>query len=84
MLSYKFGLLGQHDWRGLGVGLGLMAILPLSYVFAVNASQGSDAVKEVLVTMSISEKTPVRLYFGLLAACVLAGVLSSVSLILKR
>ena len=84
IFCYKTGLLSRYDWRGLGVGLGLTAILPLSYIVAVSAKRGPEAVKEVFVTMSIAEKTPVRLYFGIMAAFFVAGVLSGISLLLKR
>ncbi len=84
LLCYKTGWLDRYDWRGMGVGLGLTAMLPLSYAVAVNARLGRDALKEVLITMSIAEKTPVRLYFGLMAACFAAGVFSGVSLLLQH
>jgi hypothetical protein len=84
LLCYKSGWLSNHDWRGLGLMFGTVSVLPVAYIAAANAKRGPEAVKEVFVTIAISEGTPVRLYFGIMATFFVAGVASAVSLLLYR
>jgi hypothetical protein len=48
ILCIKIGWLSNHDWRGLGIGVGLMCLLPLGYIVAANVLRGSEAIKEPL------------------------------------
>ena len=80
LLCYWSGWLSRNDWRGLGLGAGLMALLPIAYMAVTCAARGPEAIKECLVTYAISQKTPTGLLFGLMALMIMAGVVSAVSL----
>jgi len=80
LVTYLSGWLNKHDWRGLGLGLGLMSILPLTYITVVNAMRGIPAIKQCMVAYAISQKTPVIVLFTIMALCGIAGIVSAISL----
>ena len=82
LLCYWSGWLGDHDWRGAGLGAGLMALLPILCLVGANVAQGAGAIKECMVTYAIAQKTPTVLLFTVMALLIFAGVLSAVSLFL--
>jgi len=77
---YWSGWLSDHDWRGLGLGAGLMAFLPIGYITFVSASRGPDMIKECLVTYAISQKIPTAWFFAAMALLIVSGVISAFSL----
>jgi hypothetical protein len=80
LVCYWSGWLSKHDWRGLGLGAGLMSFLPIGFMVAANAPRGREAIKECLVTYAISQKTPTGLLFVLMVLMIIAGIVSAVSL----
>ena len=82
LLSFKSGWLNASDWRGLGLGIGLMCLLPLACLAAANAGGGCAAIKECMVAYAISQKTPPRLLFPVMGVVSIAGLISAVSLFL--
>lgn len=82
VIFYATGLMGDHDWRGLGIGLGLMVFLPVSYILAANVTRGSEKIKEAIVAYIIVQKTPPVVLFILSGLCFVGGVVSAVSLLL--
>jgi hypothetical protein len=80
ILCYWSGWLSRNDWRGAGLGAGLMSILPVGYMVITNAARGAEAIKECLVSYAIAQKTPVALLFGLMGFLIVAGIVSAVSL----
>jgi hypothetical protein len=84
LLCYYNGWMSDQDWRGLGVGFGLMSFLPLGYIVAANAMRGTEAIKECMVTYAISQKTPTGLLIALMALFLVAGLVSVVSLFFER
>ena len=83
-MCYRFGWFNDYDWRGLGLALGLTSILPLGYTWAAYVRHGPKALKEAFITMAKSEKTPVGVYFGVMAFFFIAGIASALSLILSH
>jgi hypothetical protein len=77
---YWSGWLSDHDWRGLGLGAGLMALLPIGFITLVSASRGSERIKECLVTYAISQKIPTAWFFAAMALLIVGGVISAFSL----
>jgi hypothetical protein len=82
LLCYWSDWLGDHDWRGAGLGAGLTALLPILCMVVANAARGPLAIKECMVPYAIAQKTPIALLFTLMALLILGGVLSAVSLFL--
>jgi hypothetical protein len=78
------GRLNNHDLRGVGLALGIIAVSPISCILVANASRGIERIKEGMVALAISEKAPISVIFSLLAICFVAGVVSAVSLLLER
>lgn len=80
LFCYWGGWLSQYDWRGLGLGAGLMAFLPIAYITVFCASRGAETIKECLVTYAISQKTPTVWFFAVMALLIMGGVVSAFSL----
>ena len=83
LLCYMSGWLNHYDWRGLGLGVGLMSILLIGYIVAANVMRGPRAMKEILVTFVISERTPPGLLIGVMLLCFVGGLVSAISLLLR-
>ena len=79
LLCYWSGWLNDRDWRGLGIGLGLMSALPIGYMVVARARRGAEAVKECWVAFAISERTPTGLLFVLMSLMLIAGLISAAS-----
>ena len=77
---YLTGYLSKYDWRGVGVGLGLMAGLSILWMIVSSVSGGAKRVQECLIGFAMSQKMPVPILFGLMFICVAGGIVSSVSL----
>jgi len=82
-LFYITHLINDHDWRGLGIGAGLMAFLPIAYIVAANIMHGTEKVKEALVAFVIDQKTPPKALFVFIGLCFVLGVVSAISLLLR-
>jgi hypothetical protein len=83
LLFYSSHWLSDNDWRGLGVGIGLASFLPIAYIVGANIMHGTEKVKEAMVAFVIDQKTPRMVLFIFMGICFVAGVLSSVSLLLR-
>jgi len=70
---YVFGYFPNNDWRGLGIGVGLMAGLPIAFMFLSTFYRGMISTKECFVYFAISQKTPPMLLFSVLFLCLLGG-----------
>jgi hypothetical protein len=81
LFTYWSGWLARNDWRGIGVGAGLMVFLPCVYIVAANAARGTEGIKEGLSLFAASQNTPTSLFYSLLALLFLAGALAGVSLL---
>ncbi|HEX3797632.1 MAG TPA: hypothetical protein VH413_02930 [Verrucomicrobiae bacterium] len=79
---YALGWMGDHDWRGLGIGAGLAALLPVSYLAAANAKHGTQRIGEAMVALAIDQKTPAKVLFVLIGLCLIGGVASAIGLVL--
>lgn len=82
-LFYATGRMGNHDWRGLGIGAGLASFLPVSYIVAANIMHGTERIKEAMVAFVIDQKTPPKVLFIFMGLCFIGGVASVVSLVLR-
>jgi hypothetical protein len=96
-IAKAFGLLGisagslfyinhwisDYDWRGLGIGAGLMAFLPIAYILMANIMHGTERIKEAMVAFVIDQKTPTKVLFFFMGLCFVGGVVSAVSLLRK-
>src|ERR1035437_985844 len=80
LLCYRSGWLHDRDWRGLGIGAGLMCFLPIGYIVVVHAGRGAESIKECLVTYAISQKAPMGLLYVVMSLLFIAGLVSAVSL----
>jgi hypothetical protein len=74
LVLYFGGFLGRHDWRGLGLGAGLMALLPVVVIVFGNLRGGTESIKNGFLAYAIAQKTPVVLLFPLMALMVAGGV----------
>jgi hypothetical protein len=83
LVCYQRGWLNDHDWRGLGLVLGLGGIVPIGCIVSANVARGVEAIKECMVAFAISERTPPSLLIGVTALCGMAGVVSAISLLLR-
>lgn len=81
LACYYGGWLHNNDWRGAGLGAGLMVFLPLCYIVVVNASRGMESIRECLAAYAISQRMPPIIFFTLVALLLLAGIMSIVSLV---
>ncbi len=82
-LFYVTGWMGNHDWRGLGIGAGLASFLPVSYIVAATIMHGTERMKEAMVAFVIDQKTPPKVLFVFMGLCFVGGVASAVSLLLR-
>ena len=78
-ILYLGGLLDRYDWRGLGISLGLTALLPLTVMVVGNLRGGSQAIKSGLQAYAIAQKTPARLLFSLMVLMVAGGVWAAIA-----
>jgi hypothetical protein len=83
LFFYQSGWMNDHDWRGLGIGVGLMSVLPVAYIMAVNISRGTENVKEAMVAFAIDQRTPTTVLFVFMGFCFVAGMISVISLLLR-
>ncbi|GAA5496018.1 hypothetical protein Rhal01_02199 [Rubritalea halochordaticola] len=58
IVLYILGVFPDHDWRGAGVGMGLMGLLPLLWMLVSTISQGKQRVRECFTAYAISQKAP--------------------------
>jgi hypothetical protein len=84
LVLYFGGFLDRHDWRGLGLAAGLMALLPLVVIVVGNLRGGMDSIKNGLLAYAIAQKTPVVLLFPLMALMVAGGVLAAIAFLPKN
>jgi len=82
-LFYATDQMGNHDWRGLGIGLGLASFLPVAYIVVTNIRHGTEKIKEAMVAFVIDQKTPPKVLFIFMGLCFIGGVASVVSLVLR-
>ena len=76
---YKFGVFTSHDWRGLGVVVGLAGTAPL-IIMPLSAVIASRSIREAYHAYSLSQKTPFALLYSLLAMCAIFFAITLVSL----
>ena len=55
---YIIGVFPDHDWRGAGIGMGLMCLSPLLWILVSTISQGKQRVRECFTAYAISQKAP--------------------------
>ena len=72
--------LKNNDIRGLGLVMGLSSSLTIGWIVSVNLTSGTEAIKECMVAFAVFEKTPPRPLFGVIAFCIVGGVISAVTL----
>jgi len=82
-LFYASGRMNKHDWRGLGVGMGLACFLPVFYIVTANILHGSERIKEAMVAFIIDQKTPTIVLFVFMGLCFVGGVVSAISLLFR-
>jgi len=82
VLCYALGWLSRNDWRGAGLGVGLMSFLPVAYMIIANAPRGTEAIKECMVTFAITQHMPIVLLFPLMTLMIIAGMAAAASLLL--
>jgi len=73
---YLFHIFPSNDWRGFGLGMGLMAGLPLAFIFGSTIYRGIEQTKECLVYFSISQRTPPLVLCTILFLCILGGCIA--------
>jgi hypothetical protein len=84
LLYYK----NQHemtgdDWRGIGIAVGLMAVLPVAYIFVANIMCGTEKVKEALVAFIIDQRTPPKVLVVFMGICFIIGAICAISFLLR-
>lgn len=80
---YFFNCLPRNDWRGIGVGFGLMSMLPMFWLIGSSISNGLPSVKESFAAFAICQNTPFILLYGFMIFCSLIGIVAIVSLFIS-
>lgn len=80
MVGIKLGRLNNHDWRLIGLVLGMAGVIPVACMLATNVGRGAERIKEGMVALAISEKTPPGVLMWFIAFCFVAGLASTASL----
>jgi hypothetical protein len=83
MMFYIGGFLDRHDWRGLGIGGGLMVFLPILIIIGRNLHGGVQGIKNGFLAFSISTKTPAWLLFLFMGLMLAGGLFAAISFISK-
>lgn len=83
LLLYVGGFLDQHDWRGLGLCLGLTALLPMMVIAVGNLRGGPQAIKNGFLAFAVVQKTPAKLLFPLIGLMIAAGVWAALAFVPK-
>ena|SRR5579863_1534572 len=84
VMMYVSKMLSDHDWRGLGIGMGLAVVLPTLYIIMANANHGREGVKEGMIAYAIKQRTPPKVVFWMMGVLSFFGAVSAISLLLRR
>ena len=76
IMLYFFGIVPRNDWRGLGVGMGLISILPLSYFLFILKIRTIDGLIEIIDAFGIIHKTPRFLMYALFSSFLIIGLIT--------
>ena len=66
LVLYLGGILDDRDWRGLGLMMGLMAVLPSLVIVTCNLQGGVGQIRSGFIAYSLAQKTPPFLLFTLM------------------
>jgi len=80
---YFFNCLPQSDWRGIGVGFGLMSMLPMLWLVGSSISNGVHSIKEAFAAFAICQNTPYMLLYGSMIFFIVVGVIAITSLLVS-
>lgn len=83
LMFYFGGFLDRNDWRGIGVGGGLMGLLPLLVIVGRNLHGGIQSIKNGFVAFAISQKTPVFLLLLFMGLMTTGGVWAAIAFLPK-
>jgi len=81
LILYLGGFMDDRDWRGLGLAMGLMALLPMLVIIIANFKGGSRQVREGFAAYALAQKAPSAILFPLMGLMVCGGVWAAIALI---
>jgi len=81
LIFYFGGFMDDRDWRGLGLAMGLMALLPMLVIIIGNFTGGSRQIREGFAAYALAQKTPSAILFPLMGLMVCGGVWAAIELI---
>lgn len=81
---YLGGVLDDRDWRGLGLIMGLMAVLPSLVIVTCNLQGGIRQIRDGFMAYSLAQKTPPFLLFTLMFLMFCGGLWAAYAFIPKK
>ena len=81
LFTYANGTFRKNDWRGIGLALFAMGLVPLLFLVFSSCRGGWGHVKEAYIYCAIAQKTPPVVMSALLGFCLLSGIVVLASLI---
>jgi hypothetical protein len=82
-MFYFGGFLDRHDWRGVGLGGGLMGFLPLLIIVCRNLRGGMQGIKNGFLAFELATKTPALLLVLFMGIMSLVGLWAAIAFIPK-
>ena len=81
LILYLVGFLDSRDWRGFGLMMGLMALLPMLVIIIGNLRGGIRQICAGFSAYSLAQKTPSALLFPLMGLMVCGGIWAAIAFI---
>lgn len=81
LVLYLGGFLDSRDWRGIGLMMGLTALLPILAIVIGNFRGGLSEMRAGFSAYAIAQKTPEALLFPLMGLMLIGGVWASIAFV---
>ncbi|NWK57639.1 hypothetical protein HW115_18625 [Verrucomicrobiaceae bacterium N1E253] len=81
LMLYYSGFLDSRDWRGFGLTMGLMALLPMLVIIIGNLRGGLHQVYDGFTAYSLAQKTPSNILFPLMGLMVCGGIWAAIEFV---
>ena len=80
LILYLGGFMDDNDWRGLGLTMGVMALLPILVIIIANFEGGIRQVREGFAAYALAQKVPSAILFPLMGLMLCAGLWATIEL----
>lgn len=84
LVLYLGGILDNRDWRGMGLMMGLMALLPSLVIVSCNLRGGIRQIRNGFMAYALAQKTPPFLLFSLMFLMFCGGLWATYAFIPKQ